>query len=224
MRPGRMWQGSRPGGAPGGRSGAAYTGGMRLIRVPARTIVLLASAFAAALLLLPLLGAPALAHSALTGAVPGEGDQLASTPGEVTLTFNEDITDLGTEVIVTGPNGDILSAGKVEVEGPTITQRLVSSRPAGAYTVTWRAVSADGHPISGEYTFTSSEDVGGATPTGDAAETETEAPEETTPAVEVGHETTDSPVLKWAIVLGGAAAFAAIVAVVIQKRRRDLGQ
>jgi copper resistance protein C len=35
-----------------------------------------------------------------------------------------------------------------------VTQDLQPGSPAGAYTVDWRVTSADGHPISGSFTFT----------------------------------------------------------------------
>lgn len=196
---------------------------MAFARPRAAFLGLLMTALAAAALLLSV-AAPAEAHSALTESTPGEGDQLAAAPEEVVLTFNEDITDLGTEVIVEGPNGDVLSAGRAQVSGPSVTQPLVSARPAGAYVVTWRAVSADGHAISGEYTFTASEDVGGAGPSDEQSDEETTTPEETTPAITVGQATTDSPVLKWAIVLVGAAAVIGAIAAVLARRRRDLGE
>ncbi len=199
---------------------------MRIVRPRVSLAGILLAALAA--VIVTGLGSPAMAHSALTGSTPGEGDQVATAPEAVVLTFNEDVTELGTEVIVSGPMGDVLSAGKAEVAGPTVTQPLVSARPAGAYTVTWRAVSADGHPITGEFTFTSSEDVGGAPPSGEGGdEADDQAgddQEETTPAITVGHDTTESPVLRWAIVLVGAAAVVGLVATVLARRRRDLGE
>src|SRR5699024_4375434 len=114
--------------------------------------------------------APAQAHSVLLGTDPDDGEQLAAAPEEVSLTFNEDITELGTEVVITTGDEEDVNDGDVEVAGPVVTQRLIDDRPEGAYTVTWRAVSADGHPISGEFTFTASESVGGAQETEESAD------------------------------------------------------
>ncbi len=36
----------------------------------------------------------------------------------------------------------------------TVRQALAPGAPAGAYTVSWRVTSADGHPISDTFTFT----------------------------------------------------------------------
>lgn len=162
-----------------------YCGGMiafvRSNVLPSRFIAWLSALGLAALLLA--LPVPAQAHSVLLGTTPEDEEQLATAPDEVTLLFNEDITALGTEVVVTTDDGEIVSEGEVEIKGPEVIQGLADERPAGAYTVTWRAVSADGHPISGVYVFTASEAAGdGAAeePTEDPA-TEEEASEEATP-------------------------------------------
>lgn len=139
-------------------------------------------------LLLASLATPAHAHSVLLGTDPEDEEQLAAAPDAVSLTFNEDITELGTEVVVTTDAGETVSEGDIQVNGPVITQALTDVRPAGAYTVTWRAVSADGHPISGEFTFTAAQAVGEE----DAAEAAQE-PEETDPGTEQGEEEADEP-------------------------------
>lgn len=113
--------------------------------------------------------APAQAHSVLLGTDPEDGAQLAGAPETVSLTFNEDITELGTEVVITTEDGEDVTRGETQINGPVVSQDLTEVRPAGAYTVTWRAVSADGHPISGTFAFTAAEDVGAAP---DQAETD----------------------------------------------------
>lgn len=124
---------------------------------------------------------PVFAHSVLLETSPDDGDQLPTAPSEVSLTFNEDITDLGTEVIVTSGEGEEVNDGEVVIEGPVVTQALVEDLPEGSYTVTWRAVSADGHPISGEFGFTAAEGSGSSA----------EAPEDDTPTEEGNADTVD---------------------------------
>ena len=58
------------------------------------------------------------------------------------------------KVAVTGPDGDSAAAGGVEVQGRTVTLPLDAGSPPGRYTVGYRVVSADGHPVAGSYTFT----------------------------------------------------------------------
>lgn len=217
------------------------------MRISIRFFSTVAAALLAALILMAGLGTSASAHSVLTDTSPDDGEQVASAPDEVTLTFNEDITDLGTEIVVTTADEEEVSSGETTVDGPTVTQELGTERPDGTYTVTWRAVSADGHPISGTYTFTATDAVGtgesddsdnsddsddsddsdnSAAQTGedsagdtDDSEADDDSSEATTPAVDAGQDPQDSPVLIWAVALAGAAAVVAIVVVVLRKRR-----
>lgn len=135
------------------------------------------------------IAAGASAHSVLLGTDPEDEAQLAAAPDEVSLTFNEDITDLGTEVIITTGDGEDVSEGETQIAGPVVTQALADARPAGTYTVTWRAVSADGHPISGEFSFTAAE-AAGLAPAEEQTEDPAEDPAETGPA-ETGPSETD---------------------------------
>ena len=108
--------------------------------------------FLLALLLTLITAAPGLAHDSLTDSSPADGDS-GPPPTELVLTFSGEIASVGAAVEATGPDG-VVSEGAPEVEGFTVTQPLAADLPAGAYQVAWRVTSSDGHPISGEYTFT----------------------------------------------------------------------
>lgn len=99
---------------------------------------------------------PALAHASLVSTSPADGSTVGATPDQVVLTFNEPLIGLGTELRVTGPSGDV-AQGEATVVDKEVRQALAPGAPAGAYTVDWRVTSADGHPISGSFTFTSAE-------------------------------------------------------------------
>lgn len=104
--------------------------------------------------LLVLGGAPAsVAHEELTGSAPEDGDVLTSAPQELRLTFSGDISPLGAQVQVTGPEDAVLD-GDPRVAGAEVVHPLPADAPAGDYAVVWRVTSADGHPISGELSFT----------------------------------------------------------------------
>lgn len=99
-------------------------------------------------------GAPAsVAHDELTGSAPEDGDVLTSAPPELRLTFSGDISALGVQVQVTGPDDAVLD-GDPRVAGAEVVHPLPADAPAGDYAVVWRVTSADGHPISGELSFT----------------------------------------------------------------------
>jgi methionine-rich copper-binding protein CopC len=84
---------------------------------------------------------------------PADGKKVARPPSSVVLTFDEPAIALGTKLVITGPEGPV-QIGKPSLVDNTVTQDLQPGSPAGAYTVDWRVTSADGHPISGSFTFT----------------------------------------------------------------------
>lgn len=105
-------------------------------------------------LLLLLGAAPASAHSGLTSTTPGEGAQVAEGPADVVLVFDEPVSTRLSKVEVTGPGGDTWQTGEPQVSGSTVRQPLGPLGPAGTYSIAYRVISADGHPVSGTSTFT----------------------------------------------------------------------
>ncbi len=126
-----------------------------------RVLVVLACVVAAT----ALAAAPAAAHDELVGTTPADGTTVATAPDQVVLTFAEPAVALGTQVVVTGPDGASLSQGDAQLVGSTVVQALAAARPAGSYTVDWRVTSDDGHPVTGSFTFTATAATGPATPT-----------------------------------------------------------
>lgn len=105
--------------------------------------------------------APAAAHNALISSDPKDKSSLEAGPTSVTLTFDQDVQ--GGEGINTISVVDA-SGGHYEVAGdPTIKDSAVSAKvnalgKAGQYKIGYRILSADGHPVSGELTFTLTKD------------------------------------------------------------------
>ena len=111
---------------------------------------------------------PAWAHNVLSSTSPEDKASVAHTPSSVVLTFDEPAIAMGTKLVVTGPAGPV-QVGAPQLVDNTVTQNLQPGAPAGAYTVEWRIISADGHPISGVFTFTAKaagDGSGGASSTG----------------------------------------------------------
>lgn len=120
-----------------------------------------------ALLLLPLFAigvATAQAHDHLQSTSPTAGSQVDGATA-VTLTFSETVVKTGSAVRVVGPDGSQAGQGAVQVSGSKITQPLRQPLPAGSYKVTWRAISADGHPVSGAFSFTVAQGATASPPT-----------------------------------------------------------
>ncbi len=108
--------------------------------------------FACALLVT--LAGPAAAHAVLLSTSPAASGQVASAPASVALTFNEMPQGEFSDIHIVGPDGARRDSGHVQVLNDTVTEDLGGTRPAGTYVVDWRVVSADGHPLSGEFSFT----------------------------------------------------------------------
>ncbi|MFD3377129.1 MULTISPECIES: copper resistance CopC/CopD family protein [unclassified Streptomyces] len=99
---------------------------------------------------------PASAHSAVRETTPGEGTVLKSAPKQVTMTFTESVGITDDSLRVLSPENRRVNAGDTEhASGRSDTVRvpLDNGLADGTYTVAWRVVSADSHPISGAFTF-----------------------------------------------------------------------
>ncbi|MET8158617.1 copper resistance CopC family protein [Sphaerisporangium sp. NPDC005289] len=95
--------------------------------------------------------APALAHTALKSSNPEKGATVKSLDS-VMLTFTESVRL--PVVLVRDAAGQEHHDGKPKADGPTVTQKVAGPLPSGKYTIAWRVVSDDGHPIEGEIPFT----------------------------------------------------------------------
>ncbi|GAA2292997.1 copper resistance protein CopC [Streptomyces atrovirens] len=123
-----------------------------------------------ALLVLLVLGgaAPASAHAALRDSDPEDGSVVKSAPRHLTLTFTESVGLLDDSFRVYGPDNRRVHLGEPQhADGASDTARadLPGDLADGTYTVAWRVVSADSHPVSGAFTFS----IGAPSPTPPAA-------------------------------------------------------
>ncbi|MGO1920870.1 MAG: copper resistance CopC family protein [Microbacterium sp.] len=98
----------------------------------------------------------AAAHDTLIDSTPAADSTVDTLPDELTLTFSA--VPIGgegsTEVVVTDATGESVTDGAAALDGAMVTQPLVAEADAGEYHVLWKIVSSDGHPTSGEFTFT----------------------------------------------------------------------
>ena len=100
----------------------------------------------------PMPYAAAPAHSALVSAVPADQAVLASGPTELVLTFNEEINPRFAQLALSR-SGDVVALNPATATGTVLRATLADPGP-GTYRIAYRVVSADGHPISGETSFT----------------------------------------------------------------------
>lgn len=96
---------------------------------------------------------PAAAHNVLLSTAPASGATVEQVPASVVLTFDNPAIAMGTQLVVTGPSGQV-QQGAARLVDNTVSQDLQGGAPAGTYTVQWRVTSIDGHPVGGTFTFT----------------------------------------------------------------------
>lgn len=92
------------------------------------------------------------AHTGLTSSSPADGEVIAEDVHEIELEFNTKIETTST-VKVFNENNEEISVGAIQVNENMMTGGFLSPLSNGTYTVDWRIIGADGHPIQGTYSF-----------------------------------------------------------------------
>ena len=98
--------------------------------------------------------APAAAHNQLIESDPPAGASLTTAPETVELVFVEPLREEYTTVVVTGADGTTVTATELAVDHTRATVTFLEPLPDGEYTVGFRVVSLDGHPVQGSVEFT----------------------------------------------------------------------
>jgi methionine-rich copper-binding protein CopC len=99
------------------------------------------------------------AHDEVEGTNPKANTTVAAGVIDVSVTFGEDIMAIpdgqGNTIEVNGPgtDGDTTWSNGCSTVSGNVLSTPVDLDKAGTYTVTWRAVSADGHATDGTFTF-----------------------------------------------------------------------
>ncbi|CAB4749667.1 unannotated protein [freshwater metagenome] len=97
--------------------------------------------------------APAGAHAILTSVSPEPDAVLEESPKEIRLSFSESISIPAQGIRLFDPSGREVPGIKAVTRGNTMSAQVPLLATDGSYTVAWRAVSADGHAVSGAYLF-----------------------------------------------------------------------
>ncbi len=86
---------------------------------------------------------------------PEANSQLTASPQQVSVTFNERVEAALFEIRVLGSGGKEVSSGKPAIsEDRKQISVQTPNLPEGHYTVSFRVISSDGHPIGQSYLFT----------------------------------------------------------------------
>ncbi|WP_299166609.1 copper resistance CopC family protein [uncultured Arthrobacter sp.] len=164
------------------------------------------------------------AHEELSSSSPEPGATLETVPGAVELTFTNVPATIGSEVQVLDAEGEDWAEGDVSITDTVATQAIRAGAPAGTYTVNWRVVSSDSHPIEGTFEFTASD--GGTTSDAPAASGTPEAsvgtagPIETADPGALDQEPAADSGLSWGVILMIAVLIALAIVLALGARRR----
>jgi copper transport protein len=105
----------------------------------------------AALLLVVCGSNGAFAHASLVATEPRDGSMVAQAPKTVRLRFNEPVTPAVIRVI--DSDGTTRNDAAVHAVNETIEITLPPGLPAGTQVISYRVISADGHPVAGSMMF-----------------------------------------------------------------------
>jgi copper transport protein len=105
---------------------------------------------AAAALVFP---ASAFAHAALEHASPRFQQRLERAPRAVVLRFDQSVKPSPNSIEVRNAHGRLFSRAATSASAGTTLRVPLTHLPRGVYTVRWHALSADGHVVSGVFTF-----------------------------------------------------------------------
>src|SRR4051794_19327079 len=94
---------------------------------------------------------PAHAHASLVGSEPADGAVVARSPGKFVLRFNEPVAPLVVRMV--GPKGEVADIKALAVHDQSIEITAPGALPEGTHLLSWRVVSADGHPVGGSLVF-----------------------------------------------------------------------
>ncbi|HUP99645.1 MAG TPA: copper resistance CopC family protein [Aeromicrobium sp.] len=92
----------------------------------------------------------AMAHSNAVRMAPKDGARLKTLPAEATITFDE--PPKTANMALRSPDGTVHRL-RTRVEGASIVAKLPPHGPRGTYGLSYRVVSADGHPVLGTTAF-----------------------------------------------------------------------
>ena len=110
---------------------------------------------AIAVVLAALAAAPsAFAHATLQQSTPENNSIVRTSPDVVELQFSEAVETAFGSIRVYDCVGERVDSGNVDRPSESsVAVNLDRGLPAGTYTVTWRVISADAHPVAGAFVF-----------------------------------------------------------------------
>ncbi|GIJ76147.1 hypothetical protein SAMN05443287_10649 [Micromonospora phaseoli] len=201
------------------------------LRRPLTAGFLAATLAVAAMLIGPV--SPAYAHNVLRKATPAQDAELTKPPTKITLEFMQKLNPSFTTITLSDADKQKVATGEPEVTGVKGTITIDAPLANGAYTVAYRVVSTDGHPVQGSYKFTVADPTATAEPTPSVSPEPSEPEAPATPTAAPTSAAAASPAASdssggsgTVALLAGAGVLIALIAgaaVVLLRRRRTAG-
>ena len=152
------------------------------------------------------------AHARLVSTNPADGAVLTALPDSVTFTFNENILEGSTAIAFVDELGAVIDSSPGTLMGPSITAPWPQQASQGSIQVSYRVVSADGHPVMGSITVT----LAGTSPSEPGTATPEPLPES------IPSTTSSFPLpLSLAIAVAVMIAIGALILRITHQRRRQ---
>jgi copper resistance protein C len=104
-------------------------------------------------LLFFIFGANVFAHSHLEDSSPQNGEIVTETLKTITLTFETAIEPTSSFTLMDEKNSSI-PLSEVSISGNQLIATVENNLVNGAYTIHWKIIGEDGHPLEGEVPFT----------------------------------------------------------------------
>ena len=95
----------------------------------------------------------AAAHTYLDTTKPENGEVVVEPLQSISLTYAGKIEQGSTFKVITA-NGEQMETSNMTLVDGVLTGSFDNPLPNGDYTVQWNSISEDGHPLSGEFSFT----------------------------------------------------------------------
>lgn len=104
-------------------------------------------------LLFFIFGANVFAHSQLEESTPKNGENVTQSLKAITLTFETALEPTSSFTLMDGNNASI-PLTTVSISGNQLIANVEDDLTNGAYTIHWKIIGEDGHPLEGDIPFT----------------------------------------------------------------------
>lgn len=98
------------------------------------------------------------AHSQLMESLPADDSVVDEPPSSVTFVFNENLIEANNTIAIVDATGNVVHTERVSPDDNEVSIAWPDSLSEGVWQVSYRVVSADGHPVQGAIVFTVNSD------------------------------------------------------------------